>query len=149
MKKHGAQLLGTAALMGFALGAQAIEVPGHKMLTAKDFQTQAQHIRSATAKNVDYGEMLIFWNKPKPYGTPEADRLLINGEPEDGVREDGKCAVERIDFKDGDANVILDFYRGRICDDPSHPEGAMGEIRTFQNGQWSREFIFPKNWQFK
>ncbi len=149
MEKHGIQLLGAAALAGLAFTAQAIEVPEHKMLTARDFQTQTQHIRSARAKNFDYGEMLIFWNKPKPYGHPEADRLLTNGDPEDGVREDGRCAVQRIDFKDGDADVILDLYRGGICDDPRHPDGAMGEIRTFQNGQWSREFIYPKNWQFK
>lgn len=138
------------ALAGLSLTANAIEVPEYRTDIVRDFQTQTQHIRSVTAKDRSrYGEMLIFWNKPKPYGHPSADRLLINGEPEDGVREDGRCAVDRLNFQEGSVHTVFEIYPGPNCDVPSHPEGVIGEIRTFSNGQWSRDSLYRKNWQFK
>ena len=138
-----------AALMGLSLTANAVEVPEYRTTFIRDFQTKTQHIRSVTAKSNRYGEMLVFWNKPKPYGHPSADRLLTNGEPEDGLPLDGKCGVDKTDFQEGSAKITLEFYRGPGCDAPSHPEGAIGEIRTFSNGQWAKDFLYRKDWQFK
>ena len=148
MEKRFYQLLCTIALAGFSVTVHAIEVPEYRTTFIRDFQTQTQHIRSVTAKNHRYGEMLVFWDKPKPYGHPSADRFLTNGEPEDGLPEDGKCGVERTDFHQGASETVLEIYRGAGCKDPGHPEGAVGEIRTFSHGKWSRDFIYRKDWQF-
>lgn len=149
MKKSFYPLACLAALAVFSLTAHAVDIPEYRTTSIHDFQTETQHIRSVTAKDSSYGEILVFWNKPKPYGHPSADRLLTNGEPEDGLPLDGKCGVERTDFHEGDGKTILELYRAPECNNPKHPEGTVGEIRTFHDGQWSRDFLYPKSWQFK
>ena len=147
MRKWQNLLLTTLA--GLSLSAHAdVPVPEHRGIV-RDFQTPTQHIRSARAKDRQYGEMLIFWNKPKPYGAPSADRLLTNGDFEEGVSGNGQSAVERIGFKDGTANVIFEIYPASRRNSPDHPEGAVGEIQTFRDGQWSKDFIYSKTWQFR